>query len=104
MPFAVFCLAYPSAGYLVWHSDGGGWFEPPEIPTAIGLTALFFLPIFAGLLALRRRSWTLYLFAFTVVLTGVGFGISHWSKAFLPTFCRMVSDISIVWTVLARSN
>jgi hypothetical protein len=86
MPFAVFCLAYPSAGYLVWHSDGGGWFEPPEIPTAIGLTALFFLPIFAGLLALRRRSWTLYLFAFTVVLTGVGFGISHWSKAFLPPF------------------
>jgi len=86
MPFAVFCLAYPSAGYLVWHSDGGGWLEPPEIPTAIGLTALFFLPIFAGLLALRRRSWTLYLFAFTVVLTGVGFGISHWSKAFLPPF------------------
>jgi hypothetical protein len=35
MPFAVFCLAYPSAGYLVWHSDGGR-FEPPEIPTAIG--------------------------------------------------------------------
>ena len=86
MPFAVFCLAYPSAGYLVWHSDGGGWFEPPEIPTAIGLTALFFLPIFAGLLALRRRNWTLYLFAATVVLTGVVFGISHWSKAFLPPF------------------
>ncbi len=30
MPVAVFCLAYPSAGYLVWHSDGGGWFEPPK--------------------------------------------------------------------------
>jgi hypothetical protein len=86
MPFAVFCLAYPSAGYLVWHSDGGGWFEPPEIPTAIGLTALFFLPIFAGLPALRRRNWTLYLFAATVVLAGVVFGISHWSKAFLPPF------------------
>lgn len=86
MPFAVFCLAYPAAGYLVWHSDGSGWFEPPEVPTAIGLTALFFLPIFTGLLALRRRRWTVYLFAVTVLLAGIVFGLSHWSKAFLPAF------------------
>jgi hypothetical protein len=56
MPFAVFCLAYPSAGYLVWHSDGSGWFEPPEPLSAIGLTTLFFLPIFAGIAALRLSS------------------------------------------------
>jgi len=86
MPFAVFCLAYPAAGYLVWHSDGSGWFEPPEVPTAIGLTVLFFLPIFTGLLALRRRRWTVYLFAATVLLAGFLFGLSHWSKAFLPAF------------------
>ena len=86
MPFAVFCLAYPAAGYLVWHSDGSGWFEPPEVPTAIGLTVLFFLPIFTGLLALRRRRWTVYLFAATVLLAGIVFGLSHWSKAFLPAF------------------
>jgi hypothetical protein len=86
MPFVVFCLAYPAAGYLVWHSDGSGWFEPPEIPTAVGLTALFFLPIFMGLLAIRGRKWTVYLFAFTVLVAGVVFGLSHWTKAFLPPF------------------
>src|SRR3974390_2461932 len=68
MPVAVFCLAYPAAGYLVWHSDGSGWFRAPEVPTAIGLTVLFSLPIFTGLLALRRRRWTVYLFAATVLL------------------------------------
>lgn len=86
MPFAVFSLAYPAAGYLVWHSDGSGWFEPPEVPTAVGLTVLFFLPIYTGLLALRRRRWTVYLFAFTVLLAGIAFGLSHWSRAFLPAF------------------
>jgi len=86
MPFAVFCLAYPAAAYLVWHSDGSGWFEPPEITTAIGLTALFFLAIFTGLLALRRRRWAIYLFIITVVAAGIVFALSHWSKAFLPPF------------------
>jgi hypothetical protein len=64
MPVAVFCLGYPSAGYLVWHADGGGWFEPPaphghwvnDNPT------IFFLPIFAALLAIRYRKRAVYLF------------------------------------------
>jgi hypothetical protein len=86
MPFAVFCLAYPSAGYLVWHSDGSGWFEPPEIPAAIGLTIVFFLPIFTGLPAIRRKKRAVYFFAFTVLLAGIVFGVSHWTKAFLPPF------------------
>ena len=86
MPITVFCLAYPSAGYLVWHSDGGGWFEPPEPSTAIGLTIIFFLPIFAALLAIRYRKRAIYLFGATVVLAGIVFGLSHWTKAFLPPF------------------
>lgn len=86
MPVSVFCLAYPSAGYLVWHSDGGGWFVPPEIPTAIGLTVVFFLPIFTGLLALRRGKCMVYLFGATMILAAIVFGLSHWTKAFLPTF------------------
>lgn len=86
MPLVVFSLAYPAAGYLVWHSDGSGWFERPEIPTAIGLTVLFFLPIFAGLSALRLRKRTVYLFASTVLLAGIVFSLSHWTKAFLPPF------------------
>jgi hypothetical protein len=88
MPCAVFCLAYPSAGYLVWYSDGSGWFEPPEIPTAIGLTIVFFLPIFASLLAIRRKGRAVYLFAFTVVLAGIVFGLSHWTTVFLPPFAE----------------
>lgn len=86
MPFAVFCLAYPSAGYLVWHSDGSGWFEAPELPLAIGLTIVFFSPIFAGLLAPRLRKWTVYALGATTILAGIMFGLSHWTRAFLPPF------------------
>jgi hypothetical protein len=38
-------------------ADGGG------SPTAIGLTTIFFLPIFAALLAIRYRKLAVYLFA-----------------------------------------
>jgi hypothetical protein len=86
MPVAVFCLAYPSSGYLVWHSDGSGWFEPPEIPTAVGLTTLFFLLIFAALLAVRYKKRAVYLFVVIAVLAGIVFGRSHWTKAFIPPF------------------
>lgn len=87
MPIAVFCLAYPSAGYLVWHPDGGGWFETPLILTAVGLTVSFFLPIYAAVLALRHRKRTTYcLFAFTVFLAAIVFAMSHWTRAFLPPF------------------
>ncbi|HZS29108.1 MAG TPA: hypothetical protein VFB76_17915 [Candidatus Angelobacter sp.] len=85
MPGVVFCLAYPSAGYLVWHSDGG-WFEPPEIQVAIGLTIVFFLPIFASLLVIHRKPRAVYFLAFTLVLAAIVFGLSHWTKAFLPPF------------------
>jgi hypothetical protein len=27
MPIVAFFLGYPNAGYLVWHADGGGYFE-----------------------------------------------------------------------------
>ncbi len=86
MPFAVFLLGYPAAGHLVWHEHTGGWFEHPVPATTIGLTAMFFLQIYAGLLALLYRRWTVYLFAFTVLSAGFVFGVSHWSKAFLPPF------------------
>jgi hypothetical protein len=46
---------------LLWYSDGGSWFKPPA-PTAIGLTTIFFLPIFAALLAIRYRKRAVYLF------------------------------------------
>ncbi len=86
MPVIVFGLAYQSAGYLVWHSDGGGWFEVPEIPTAIGLTTIFFLPVFAALLAIRYRRRAVYLFGATVVLAWIVFAVSRWTKAFLLPF------------------
>lgn len=86
MPITVFCLAYPSAGYLVWHADGSGWFEPPEIPTAIGLTTVFFLLILAALLAILYKKRAVYLLVLIAVLAGIVFGRSHWTKAFLPPF------------------
>jgi hypothetical protein len=33
-----------------------------QLPTAIGLTTIFFLPIFAALLAIRYRKRAVYLF------------------------------------------
>jgi Carboxypeptidase regulatory-like domain len=87
MPVTVFCLAYPSAGYLVWHADGSGWFETPEIPTAVGLSIVFFLPIYATVLVLHHRKRSFYyLFALTLGLAGIVFAMSHWTRAFLPPF------------------
>src|SRR5208282_5250652 len=68
-----------------------GWFEPPEIPTAIGLATLFFLLIFflliyAGLLAIRYKKRSVYPLVVVAVLAGIVFGRSHWTKAFLPSF------------------
>jgi hypothetical protein len=107
MPFTVFCVAYPAAGYLVWHSDGSGWFEPPGIPTAIGLAVLFFLPVFAALLAIRRRKRTVYLFVLTLTLAGIVFGLSHWAKAFLPTFggwSALFLSFGLFWRGTSRRN
>jgi hypothetical protein len=85
MPFIVFCLAYPSAGYLVWRSDGG-WFELPEIPTAVGLSILFFAVVFAGLATLHRKKWAIPLLLATLVIASVVFSISRWTKVFLAFF------------------
>ena len=102
MPIAVFRLAYPSAGYLVWHSDGSGWFEPPEVTVAIGLTIVFFLPIFSGLLA-RPLGMGVYAFATTTVLAGFVFGFSRWTKAFLPPFA-LCSAVFLLFGIFWRGT
>lgn len=84
MPIAAFCLAYPAAGFLVWHADGGGWFETPPPPTAIGLTVLFFVPFLAPVLAMHHRKRAASLFAIAVSLAGVVFSISRWTRVLLP--------------------
>lgn len=107
MPFVAFCLAYPATGYLVWHSDGSGWFESPEPLVAIGLTIVFFLPIFAGLLALRRAKRSAYVLATSVVLAGIVFGLSHWTKAFLPPFgasSAIFLPFGMFWRATGKRN
>ena len=60
MPLGSFCLAYPGAGFLVWHSDGGGYFESPLPSTAMWLTVLFYAPFLALPLAVRHRKCVLH--------------------------------------------
>lgn len=88
-PIAVFCLCYPNSGYPVWHADGSGWFEPPLPQTAIGLTALFFLPFFAALFVRRQKRRATYLVAVAVLLAAVVFGMSRWTEALLPRLAEM---------------
>lgn len=83
LPIAAFCLAYPNAGFLVWH-DGGGWFETPIPSKAIGLAALFFLPFAAALVTLRNRKRAATMFAITALPATFIFIRSHWTAALLP--------------------
>jgi hypothetical protein len=84
MPFGAFCLAYPDAGYLVWHADGSGWFESPIPSTAMGLTLLLFAPFLLLVLAIRHRKRALYLFLISACLASIPLAMSHWSKVLVP--------------------
>jgi hypothetical protein len=84
MPVAAFCLADPDAGFLVWHADGGGWFETPVPSTGIGLTFLFFAPLLVVVLARRHRKRAAYLFAIAASLAGLVFAMSRWTSVLVP--------------------
>jgi len=80
MPIAAFCLAYQDAGFMVWEPDGSLVFETPTPPTAIGLTLLFFAPLWALLLPIRHRKRAAYLFAISACVAGIALSVSHWSR------------------------
>lgn len=84
LPLNAFCLAYPDAGFLVWHSDGSGWFETPLPWTAVGLTALFFLPFIAPLFVSQNRKKAAMVFAAAALFATLVFARSHWTKALVP--------------------
>jgi hypothetical protein len=84
LPLTAFCLGYPSAGFLVWHADGGGWFESPLPLTAIGLTLLFFAPFVAPLFTLRHRERAAIVFALAALVTIPVFVYSRWTSVLLP--------------------
>jgi hypothetical protein len=84
MPIAAFFLGYPNAGYLVWHADGGGYFESPLPLTAIGLTALFFAPFLVLLLVLRHRKLGIVLFVSSACLVWILLAMSYWGKVLVP--------------------
>lgn len=91
-PFAAFCLAFTSAGYLEWHADGGGYFESPFISTALWLAILFFIPFLLPLLAIRNRKRALLLFLIPALLIAPVFVFSRWTRSFLPELAG--------WTIL----
>ena len=84
LPITAFCLAYPGSGFLVWHEDGGGWFEAPLPLTAIGLTALFFLPFVAPLFTLRHKKRAAIVFAIAAFVAVPIFIHSRWTSVLLP--------------------
>jgi hypothetical protein len=84
LPITAFCLAYPESGFLVWHEDGGGWFETPLPLTAIGLTAVFFLPFVAPLFTLRDKKRAAIVFAITASAAVPVFIHSRWTSVLIP--------------------
>ncbi len=84
LPATAFCMAYPDAGFLVWHSDGGGYFETPLPLTAVGLTLLFFAPFAASLLEFRHRKRAAIAFAVLTLIAIPVFVLSRWTPVLLP--------------------
>jgi hypothetical protein len=84
LPISAFCLAYPESGLLVWHADGSGWFETPLPSTAIGLTALFFLPFLAPLFTLHHKKCAAAVFAGAALVAVVVFIRSRWTTVLVP--------------------
>jgi hypothetical protein len=84
LPVTAFCLAYPESGFLVWHSDGGGYFETPLPWTAVGLTLLFFAPFLAPLFTLHKKKRATVVFAVSVTVATPVFALSRWTSVLLP--------------------
>jgi len=95
MPVCAFCLSYPFAGYLVWHADGGGWFETPYPFMAIGLALLFYTPFLVLMLAIRYTKPAFRAFLISAGLVAIPLGLSHWSKALLP----LLAEWSLLYAV-----
>jgi hypothetical protein len=83
-PVLAFCLAFPEAGFLVWHSDGGGYFHSPVLPTALGLGLLFYIPFLVPLFAIRNRRRAMYLFLISAAAVAPVFAVSQWTASLLP--------------------
>jgi hypothetical protein len=84
MPVAAYLLADPTAGFLVWHPDGGGYWETPLPSTGIGLTALFFSPFLLFILARRQKKRAMSLFAIAASVAAIVFIRSRWTSVLLP--------------------
>jgi len=91
IPIVAFCAGYPDSGFLVKHADGSGWFEAPLPMTAIGLTAVFYLPFVAPLLSLHNKKRAAAAFAAAVLVAVPVLVHSHWAKALVPNLA--------VWSV-----
>jgi hypothetical protein len=115
LPATAFCLAYPESGFLVWHSDGGGYFETPLPWTAVGLTLLFFTPFVAPLFTLRNKKRAAIVFAVAVAVAAPVFVLSRWTSVLLPHLLVSASPLLLFglfwlgthrlhWPVLIQSR
>ena len=84
IPVAAYLLADPTAGFLVWHADGGGYWETPLPSTGIGLTALFFAPFLLFILTRRHKKRAVYLFTVAASVVVIVFSRSRWTAVLLP--------------------
>jgi len=83
-PIAAFCLAYSASESVDWHADGSGWaaWAPPF--TALGLAAVFYVPLLGPMLVRRRRKLSAALFAGGVALAAIVFSTSRWTRGLVP--------------------
>jgi hypothetical protein len=80
LPFAAFCFVY---------SETGLYIDPFPILTLIGLTFVFFVPIFALVVRVRNRKRALLVFTVGMLIAILVFGYSRWTSDFLP---RLTGD------------
>ncbi|HVP47390.1 MAG TPA: hypothetical protein VMT32_12430 [Bryobacteraceae bacterium] len=84
MPFIAFCCAYPEA--VFWESDPhGNFMRWPDLPTALFLAILFFLPFYAALFTIRHKALSASLFVVSALVAGLVFRACEWSRVLLPS-------------------
>jgi hypothetical protein len=84
-PVLSFALAYPEALVWITSPNGGTYGTAPGFWLALILSALFFAPFVALVLARRNRRRANGLFVGFAALAGVVFSFSEWTRPLLPS-------------------
>jgi hypothetical protein len=78
-PIVALCLAYSGSTFQVTGDDGNAYFYLPHVSQVVIFWFLFFFPLIAPIVAMRRRKLALFLFLGFAAVAALAFGFSPWS-------------------------